>query len=243
MTAWRFWLRGERDETDKEALAINLYNDRRKTDPRLRGAPRGDRMSRRDVRDLPEALMVEIVETYATLISWGVEPGEALARIENYRAPHFGSDARRIAVDLEGYLRYRLAIEALDWPNVLALFVPLIKSGADRCTKYFSKNPPDVMVTALVGTDGIGLTITSAALLAPVDNVASERDAVSRQDRLVLDNVLMYQFNGDQVWRFFHNVRGAHWVYQGYALVRGGEVVKAVASSVSEFRFGPAYKV
>lgn len=238
---WRYWLKGEWDETDKGGLAINLYNARRRVDPRLKGAPRGERMTRGNLRHSPEILMVEIFEAFAVLTSWAIVPNEALARIEKYRAQHFGSDddgQRRS--DLKSYLHYRLSIESRDWPDSPTLAASLIESGVDRCMRFFAKYPP-----ALVVTPGFGsiTTITRASLLAPVDDISSERIAVDQHEQNAIDHLCMYLLNGDRMWRFLDNSHGAHWVRQGYALVRGGEIAKAVVSSVSEYDFGPVREV
>lgn len=232
----RTWLTGEYDEIDKEWLVINLYNRRRKIDPSSKNAPRGEQIPRASVMTLPECILLEIAEAYTVLTSWSIRSQEALARIESYRARYFGAGAFREAQDLASYLEYRLPVEKTTWPRSDDLSQALIRHGVDRCERYLAKFPPTA--------NGIcrwnpleTVDIPRASLLAPIDDLNSEWRAVGPHERQSIDQLQVFYLAGDANWRFLHNTKGAHWVYQGYALLRGASIAKAVIISETRYNF------
>ncbi len=237
MGIFRYWLTGERDETDKEWLVINLYNRRRKVDPACKNAPRGDTFPTPSLMTLPECVLLEITEAYTVLMSWGINHEEALARIESYRAQYHGANVSCQSYDLVGYLGYRLASEKIEWPRSANLSESLVLHGVERCRRFFEKFPPTANASCHWNFQTID--IPRASLLAPVDDLVLERHAVSPHERLCLDYLQVFCMNEDSNWRFFHNTKGARWVYQGYALLRGEAIARAIITSETRYRFGP----
>jgi hypothetical protein len=234
----RYWLTGERDEIDKEWLVINLYNRRRKVDPACKNAPRGENMSRPSTITLPECILLEIVEAYTILTSWGISTEEALARIETYRAQYYGAGVFPQTYNLASYLEYRLLMEKADWPRSANLSQSLIRHGVEKCRRFFAKFPP--VANAVSPWDPFETVhIPRASLLAPVNDIVSESHAVGQHERQCIDQLQIYSLKGDSQWRFFHNTKGAHWVYQGFALLRGDAIVKAVVISETRYHFRP----
>ncbi len=215
---------------------INLYNQRCKIDPLCKNAPRGEQIPRASVMMLPECILLEIVEAYTVLTSWSIRRQEALARIESYRVRYFGAGVFRETQDLASYLEYRLAVEKTTWPRSDDLSQPLIRHAVDRCGRYFAKFPPTA--------NGIccwnpfeTVDIPRASLLAPIDDLNSERRAVGPHERQSIDQLQTFYLTGDANWRFLHNTKGANWVYQGYALLRGASIAKAVIISEARYNF------
>lgn len=234
----RYWLTGERDETDKEWLVINLYNRRRKVDPAIKNAPRGEVLRMGSMKTLPEWILLEIVEAYMVLTSWRISREEALARIEAYRAQYYGKGVFHQTYDLADYLGYRLSMENTDWPRSANLSELLIQHGIERCRRFFASFPLDsIAVSSWNPFETTSILRTS--LLAPVEDLAAERHAVGPSERQRIDELQIYLLKGDGTWRFFHNPKGAHWIYQGYALLRGDAIARAVITSVSEYNFRP----
>lgn len=236
----RYWLTGEYDETDKELLLINLYNRRRKVDPTCKNAPRGENIRRESVITLPECIVLEIVEAYTVLTSWRISSEEALARIETYRAQYYGAGVFRQTYDLAGYLEYRLSIEKTDWPRSANLSQSLIRHGVERLRRFFASYPP--AENAIFPWDPFETVhVPRASLLAQLNDIVSESHAVGRHERQCIDMLQIYSLKGDSQWRFFHNTKGARWVYQGYALLRGDAIAKAVIISETRYNFAPVH--
>lgn len=234
----RYWLTGEYDETGKDWLVINLYNQRRKADPSCKNAPRGEKIPMGSLMTLPECVLLEIIETYTALMSWGIGHKEALARIETYRAQYYGGGDFRQSYDFVGYLRYRLSLEKAEWPRSTHLSESLILHGVERCRRFFGKFPL-ASNTMCSWSPFEAIDVSRASLLTPVDDLDSERHAVGPHERKCIDRLQMSYMTGDRNWRLFHNIKGAHWVYQGYALLRGDAIAKAVAISETSYTFGP----
>lgn len=232
----RYWLTGERDEVDRERLVINLYNRRRKVDPSCKNAPHGDSFPLSSVIALPECLVLEIVEAYTELASWGLGSEEALARIESYRSRYFGAAIFRGDYDLVGYLDYRLAVESTNWPRPGDLSWSLIQHAIDRIQRFFATFPPTANAI-WSGNPFETIDVPIASLLAPIDDLDSERRAVLQNERQSIDQLQMFYQAGDSNRRFLYNIKGAHWVYQGYALLRGASIAKAVIISETRYNF------
>src|SRR3972149_8913160 len=111
MGIFQYWLTGERDETNKESLVINLYNRRRKVDPSCKNVPRGEKIPMGSLMTLPECVLLEMIEAYTVLMSWRISHEEALARIETYRAQYYGAGITRKSYDLVGRLVFWLSVE------------------------------------------------------------------------------------------------------------------------------------
>lgn len=233
----RYWLTGEYDEAEKEWLVINLYNRRRKADPSCKNAPRGEKTVRASMMTLPECVLLEIIEDYTVLMSWKISNEEALARIETYRARYYGAGVSRQSYDLVGYLEYRLSMEKADWPRSANLSQSLIRHGVERCRRFFASFPQ--AANAFCAWDPFEtVDIPRASLLAPVDDLDSERHAVGAHERQCIDHLQSFYMKGDRNWRFFHNPKRGHHVSQGYALLRGDAIAKAVAISETRYTFG-----
>lgn len=195
-------------------------------------------MRRASVMTLPECILLEIVEAYTVLTSWRISSEEALARIETYRAQYYGAGVFRQTYDLAGYLEYRLSIEKTDWPRSANVSQSLIRPGVERCQRFFASFPP--AANAVRPWDPFEtVNVPRASLLAPVNDIISESHAVGQHERQCIDQLQIYSLKDDSQWRFFHNTKGAHWVYQGYALLRGDAIAKAVVISETRYRFGP----
>lgn len=238
MGIWRYWLTGEHDETDKESLVINLYNRRRKADTSCKNAPRGDRIPRGSLMTLPECVLLEIIEAYTVLMSWRISDEETLARIEAYRAKYYGSGVFRESNDLAGYLGYRLSLEQAEWPRSANLSESLIRHGVERCRRFFEKFPP-ASNTSFYWNPFEARDIPRASLLTRVDDLESERRAVEAHERQCIDYLEMFYLKGDRNWRFLHNPKLGHWVSQGYALLRGSAIAKAVIITETRYSFRP----
>lgn len=237
MGIFRYWLTGESDETDKESLVVNLYNRRRKVDPSCKNTPRGDSFPMASLIALPECALLEIVELYTVLMSWGIGSEEALARIETYRAQYYGAGVSRQSCDLVGYLGYRLSLEKAEWPRSANLSAPLILHGVERCRRFFGKFPP-ASNTSFYWNPFETRDVPRASLLAPVDDLDSECHVVDPHERQCIDHLQMFYVKGDSYWRFFHNPKRGHLVSQGYALLRGDAIPKAVIISEARYTFG-----
>ncbi len=233
----RYWLTGESDETDKESLVINLYNRRRKVVPSCKNAPRGDSLPMASLIALPECVLLEIVEVYSVLMSWGISNEETLARIETYRAQYYGARVSRQSYDLVGYLDYRLSLERAEWPRSANLSELLILHGVERCRRFFMKFP-QASNAICPWSPFETRDVPRASLLAPVADLDSERHAVDPHERQCIDHLQMFYVKGDGYWRFFHNPKRGHWVSQGYALLRGDAIPKAVIISETRYTFG-----
>lgn len=237
MSILRYWLTGEYDETEKQWLVINLYNRRRKVDPSCKNASRGEKMTRPSMMTLSECVLLEIIEAYTVLTSWRISNEEALARIETYRTQYYGAGASRQSYDLVGYLVYRLSLEKVEWPRSANLSESLVRHDVERCRRFFGKFPP-ASNTSIHGDPFETRDVPRTSLLAPVDDLDSERHAVDPQERNCIDQLQMFYMKGDSLWRFLHNPKRGHWVSQGYALLRGEAVAKAVIISETRYTFG-----
>ena len=238
----RFLLTGEVDEPDKDRLAYNLRNKRRKVDARLKkSAPDSKSTPTWKTWKLdksPEEALVEIYETYMVLTSWGVSAEEALDRIETYRRLYFGSGQFRRTYNLKEYIGYRLSIESNEWPKSPTVSDLLISSGIDRCQRFFAKFPPDVFVSARGEPEraehlfykGTATSILPNLLRAPVDDLSAERNAGTSATRWCLDQLQIYTLKGDRIWKLVESRHGIN-TLEGYALLRGETIVKAVISS------------
>lgn len=237
MGIFRYWLTGERDETDKESLVINLYNRRRKVDPSCKNAPRGERTPRGLLMRLPECILLEIIEAYTVLMSWGIGHEGTLARIETYRAQYYGAGISRQSYDLAGYLEYRLTMEKTYRPRAANLSESLIRHCIERYRRYRVISPPAAY--AFYALDPFEtVDIPRTALLAPIDDLEAERHAVGPYKRQCIDHLQSFYMKGDRNWRFFYNTKGARWVYQGYALLRGDAIAAVVVVSETRYNFG-----
>ena len=233
----RYWLTGDRDETDRESLVINLYNRRLKVDPSCKNAPRGENMVRPSIMKLPECVLLEIIDTYTVLVLWGIGHEEALARVENYRARYYGALSSRHSYDLVGYLGYRLSLEKVEWPRSANLSDSLIRHDVARYRGFIGKSP-SASNTSLYGNPFETREVPRASLLAPVDDLESERHAVDSHQRQCIDYLQMFYLKGDRNWRFLHNPKRGHWVSQGYALLLGDTIAKAIAITETRYTFG-----
>jgi hypothetical protein len=178
-----------------------------------------------------------IIEAYTVLMSWRINHEEALARIETYRALYYGAEVFRQPYDLVGYLGYRLSLEKVEWPRSANLSVSLIRHGVERCRRFFGKFPPSSN-TICYWNPFETRDVPRASLLTPVDDLDSERHAVGPTARQCINHLQMFYMKGDRNWRFFHNPKRGHWVSQGYALLRGDAIAKAVAISETRYTFG-----
>lgn len=114
-------------DVDKYALIKQLAKQRIRSDPfaKAMGVKESevDKLSKMHLMGLPEATIVSIVETWASLRKEGTNEGEIFQLIEEHRKKLKGGHELPDPINLESYIKYRVKVENESGSPVYETFI------------------------------------------------------------------------------------------------------------------------
>jgi len=212
---------------DKQALTIWLFNRRRRRDPSLRGVEKAAFLQMSKLWAMPEAILVDIVDAFVQLRACSISESESISRIDQFRSEHLGPrDASSIS-ELSFYVRLRVEREQSIFPISTSMFSWFIDDSLRRSVAFLKANASAQIVDDR-GNPSPLASLPKECLARQVLNVTEEIKGADAPRARALARLRCLFLDGDEIWEFTHNPGQTGYVREGYALLRGGEIAKAV---------------
>ena len=212
---------------DKQALTIWLSNRRRRRDPSLREIANAAFLQMSKLWAMPEAILVDIVDAYVQLRTCSISESESVSRIDMFRSDHLGpSDASSIS-ELSSYVRLRVEREQSIFPISKDMFLWFIGDSLPRSIAFLKANASARIVDDR-GNPSSLVSLPKECLARQVLNIDEEIKSEDVSRARALARLRCFFLDGDEIWEFTHDSGQSGYVRDGYALLRGGEIAKAV---------------
>ncbi len=212
---------------DKQALTIWLFNRRRRRDPLLRGVEKAAFLQMFKLWQTPEAILVDIVDAYVQLRACSISESESVLRIDQFRSEHLGPRDALSITELSSYVRARVEREQSIFPISTGMFPWFIDDSLPRSVAFL-KSHASARIIDHRGNPSSLTSIPTDSLKRQVRNMAEEIKDGDAPHARALARLLSFYLGGDEIWEFTHNPGRSGYVRDGYALVRAGEIAKAV---------------
>ena len=222
---------------DKLALSIWLFDRRRRRDLSLRGVKGGNNQPMCNIWGTPEAILVDIVDAYIQLQACSVPEPETILRIDQFRSKHLGNHDALSIMDLPTYVRSRVEREQKKYPISTNMFPWFINDSVPRSVAFLKSHSS----AKVIDDKGIASSINSLptkSLKRHVQSVVEEMESSDPASTRALDRLLSFFLPGDEIWEFTADPGCTGYVRDGYALIRAGQLVKAVVFNQVHYYYG-----